>query len=218
MKDWVSYQYLIDYSSNNLFTKYCQLRPFKHAVLENFFNEKALTKIEQSCFNTTLEPSHKKGVAKDAEWFWGPFCNLEFLNFFYGEEFRSFLNSLLGEELIPKTKHIPQINLFMPNSKGIPIHNDFNENIGVATIIQLSRNHCHGGELIFYEKAEGAEEFVECRKIKPKINTLILFKISEKSYHSVNDMSGDWERRSINVDWYTKEMLVSKKTAEQSIS
>lgn len=209
MENWINENYIDDYLKGNLFKNYCEPYPFKHAVLENFFSLEGLNELEQTCRQATLETSHKKGLAKDADWLWGPFCNIKFLKFYYGPKFRHFLNSLLDEELMPKTSQIPQINVFMPNSKGIPIHNDLNEDIGMSSIIQLTPHNITGGELVFYTRG-GNGNFLACKKIRPIKNTLILFKIGENSYHAISDMSGDCQRITISIDWYLKEMLATQ--------
>lgn len=215
MEKWVNECYLQDYESGELHSKYCHVLPFKHAVLENIFSEEVIELLERTSLATKTEPTQYKGAAKDTDWYSAAFYNREFLEFFYGKPFRKFLNSLLQEELIVNGKSIPQLNVFKPGSKGIPVHTDASkkENIGMVTLIQLSRGYDNnnGGELIFHRRDKSNNQLIEFKRIKPIANTLIFFKPSENSYHSVSDMSGTWERRTIAVDWHTKATLSAKK-------
>lgn len=213
MLKWINENYLDDYENGTLHTKHCQLVPFKHAVLENFFNEDTVSLLEKTSLNTQIEVMKNKGIAKDTDWYSGPFYEAQFLSFFYGKEFRTFLNELMQEELMVKSKSIPQLNVFKAGSKGIPVHTDSNYDVGIITLIQLSRgyNNVNGGELILYKNDQENNKVVEFKKVKPILNTLILFQSSGNSYHSVADMSGIWERRVIALDWYTKKMLLEKK-------
>jgi hypothetical protein len=202
LERWVNPIYVEEFRSGQL-TARRELQPFPFAVLKDFLRPEALASVLEVGTRTHVEPSHHKGVAKDADWHWGAFAHLDYVRFFLGKEMRAFMNELMDTNLMVKKKAIPQFNVFKPHSPGIPVHTDFCEEVDVVTILQLSEGYepGRGGELAFYRR-EGRKVVLD-KWIVPVCNTLILFKVSEESYHSVEDMQGDWTRRTITYDWLT---------------
>ena len=203
---WINSAYCSMFNNGTL-DALCDNYPFRHVVMENFFSSYALEKIEAAIDNCKLEQSHKKGVALYAEWEWGGFYNAEFLKFFYGKKFRQFLYKLLGDQLAAKVTQYPQLNVLQPNSRGLPIHNDQNEDIDYVTLINMTPTCGEGGELILYEKVKDKELYLPFKIIPPKKNTLTILQINSHSYHSVSDIKGDWKRYSINIDWYNSSRI-----------
>lgn len=205
LKKWINSKYLDTYVCGKI-EGIIQTKPFVHAALPDFFTPQAIAGIEATCNQTQVEQAHNKGLAQSVDWYWGAFSNIEFLKFYYGGLFRRFLNEISGTRVIAKPKSYPQFNIFKSNSKGIPIHNDFCEKVGLVTILQMSEGYepGRGGELCFYTKS--GDSYSPLEVVKPIKNTFIIFKVSENSYHGVNDMIGDWHRRTITIDWLTEDM------------
>ena len=203
LEDWVNPVYVDLYRAGRL----ASLRtedPFTSAVLPDFLRPEALDRVLDHVARIPQERSHRKGIAARADWYWGAFSYLDYLRFFLGPEMRAFMNELMGERLALKPQAVPQFNTFRPGSKGIPVHTDLNEKVGVVSLLQLSEGYTpgRGGELVFYQRQE--HRVVPTRYVQPICNTLILFLVSEKSYHSVADMNGEWTRRTITYDWLTE--------------
>lgn len=200
LDSWINPKYVDLYKQGRL----GELRaesPFRHAVLKDFLKPEAFKSILDHSKNIPVEPSHRKGVAAYTDWYWGAFSHLDYIRFFLSREMRAFLNELIGQQLVLKKKHIPQFNIFRAQSRGLPIHTDMAENVGVVTLMQLSDGYEPGlgGELEFFERVQGS--FKNVKRVEPIGNTLILFQVSEKSFHGVADMKGTWTRSTITYDW-----------------
>jgi hypothetical protein len=203
LESWVNPEYVELYRQGRL-GRLRSSEPFTHAVLKDFLSPQGIASVLHHCEGHYLEPSHRQGIAAQADWYWGAFSHLEYIRFFLGFEMRDFMNQLVGDRLILKRGGIPQFNTFRPGSKGIPVHTDMNEKVGVVTLLQLSQGYQpgRGGELVFYKRS--GEKIHPVKYVQPVCNTLILFKVSERSYHSVEDMNGEWTRRTITYDFLSE--------------
>ncbi len=201
-------KYLESYRRGTLHQDFCTTDPFKLAILKDFLNLEVIEDIWTKCQDLKTEPSRTDGIAKHVNWFWGPFSYLEGVQLFLSKDFRKFIETLLNEELVFKRSSIPQYNLFLPQSKGIPLHNDANEAIDVVMLLQLSKNwqeKC-GGELNFCKKEDG--KYVKFEIIPPQINTLVLFKVGLHSFHTVSDINDEWRRENLAFDWIRRDKVV----------
>jgi len=204
LEKWIRREHLVDVRKKKGLKSISE-KPFRHAVLDSFFLDEVYEELAHYCNSIPLEKAHNNGLAAKAFWRWGALSNIEFLKFFYSREFKMFLSVLAGEEVLVNTQSIPQFNLFLPGSGGIPVHTDNNSGTAsFVTLLQMTDDAepCDGGDFIFYE--EIGTKVVEFRRIKPKKNTLICFNVGELSYHSVEDMHGNWTRKNISIDWRTK--------------
>jgi 2OG-Fe(II) oxygenase superfamily len=207
LEKWINSIYLKSYENGSLFNNCCELLPFKCAILENFLTDNALERLLNSTKNLTFRKVvNEKKPLRFTDLHACTFSDMEFLSFFYGREFRSFLNTLLNESILTCSKSIPRIALLKENSKGIGVHTDKDPNVGIVTLLQLTQIfNGYGGDLIFYKNEKGKlKEFI---KLPPKLNTFVIFKPNEHSYHSVSDMHGKWERKTFMVDWYAADSL-----------
>lgn len=204
LSDWINPCYIELFHGKKLRSTFLRLHPFKHTVLENLFRTNVLTNIVTYCRHIPLTPNANPDLAQEASWMRGPFGNEPFLRFLYSGVFRIFLNSLFDEDLQMRASVAPQYNHFLAGSRGIPIHNDYEQDIDVVMLLQLSQNYPAGGggELCFY-KYHANKKFAELRRIPPLQNTMTLFKVAKNSYHGVNDMHGSWERKVITFGWFT---------------
>lgn len=200
---WVNAKYADDYKNGVLCKNHLRLEPFKHVVLQDFFQSYIIDNIKSYCRSIQTEPSKRMGFTKEADWLLAPFGEVQTLRFIFSPPFITFLNALLGEQLRMSADSIPQYNCFLPNSKGLPIHNDSHNAFDVVMLLQLTEAYPSGGggELCFYRSTLGYTEFL---KVPPVENTLILFKIEKNSYHSVADMHGEWKREVLAFDWHLK--------------
>jgi hypothetical protein len=207
LKKWINPIYVQEYTDGTLGARR-ESEPFSHVVLENFFSEEGLQILLNQADSTLTERSHRMGIAEKADWYWGAFANLNYIRFFLGKEMRLFLNALTERRLVVKSGVVPQFNIYRPQSPGLPIHTDTAEEVNLVTLIQLSQGYEPGlgGELVFYNKND--DEMERIREIAPICNKLIMFEVSDFSFHGVDDMKGDWSRRTIMYDWLAEENCV----------
>lgn len=206
LANWLNPYYVELFHSGKI-SSLRQDKPFKHVVLENLLLEDRYLEIEQYCQTIPTELARRDGIAANADWYWGAFSHLEAARFFYGNAYRHFLNELMDETIYAKTKSIPQYNEFRSKSKGLPVHTDEHNQVGVVTLLYVTDKNLNieGGELVFYQRA--IQKVQEFNRIVPIGNTYVAFRACEDSFHSVDDMRGDWCRKNIAIDWYTDAQL-----------
>ena len=151
LEKWVNPLYVLEYREGTL-SRRRRESPFVHVVLSDFFSPEAIDMILQHADQVPVEMSHRQGLARKADWYWGAFSHLDFIRFFFGREMRAFLNELTGNKIVVKPKAIPQFNIFRSGSSGIPVHTDFCEKVGIVSLIQISQGWKpgFGGELILH--------------------------------------------------------------------
>lgn len=203
---WVNPEYVEAYQAN-LINKFRMEDPFPHAVLNDFLLLDKLEEVLNHLNKITTVPSHQRGLAEKVNWQWGVFSHLNYIRFFLSSEMRTFLGSLMNCSLKIKNGHYPQFNLFTPPSPGIDVHTDRHEKVGLVSLLQLSEGYKpgHGGELLIYRRKQNF--VIKDKVLEPKLNTLILFEVSEKSFHAVSEMTGLWTRRTISYDFLTKNKI-----------
>lgn len=213
--DWLNPLYVDEYFSGDLASRRVD-SPFKYTVIENLLNEEKFKEILDYIETIPTEQSGKEGIPGDADWFWGAFGHIQFVKFLHSPAFKNFLSSLMAEPIISKTESMPQFNKFMPYSKGLPVHTDNHNTVGVVTLLYLTSpcSNIEGGELVFYKKKH--DKVREFKRIPPKSNTYVAFRANEHSYHSVNDMKGAWERKNLAIDWYT-DVSQKKSATKQAV-
>ena len=204
LRHWINPDYVDLHEAGELREKWVAEVPFEHTVLPDFFQAPILAAVQEACRRIPVERNVTYGLAKDSSLNWGPFHDPEILRFVYSPEFRRFLNRAMACELFMKASSVPQFNHYSAGSKGLPIHNDHLDERDLVMLLQLTRQHPlgGGGELMLHQ--EGKEGFEMFRSIPPISNTLTLFKVSGKSWHSVTDMKSDWERTLLAFDWFVR--------------
>lgn len=202
LSQWLNPKYVELFSSGQL-AKLCHTQPFKHVVLDDLLLNEKYLEISLYCQTIPVELARRDGIAANSDWYWGAFSHMEAARFFYGSAYREFLNTLMDETLYAKTKSIPQYNEFQEKSKGLPVHTDEHDQVGVVTLLYLTDQSIttEGGELVFYQRNnDTAKEF---RRIQPIGNKFVAFRACEDSFHSVENMQGNWKRKNLAIDWYT---------------
>ena len=173
--------------------------PFRHAVFPNFFRADVVHEIARRAESILTSPgTMNDGIARRAAVEWGPYLDKEVLRFFCGKEFREFMTEVLGDTFVLRRNWLPQLAHFHAGSQGYDIHNDTDEPRDGVLLMNLTQGYPEGGggELCLYDSAKNL-----VRSIEPRINTLVMFRVSEVSWHSIADMRGEWVRRNVLLDW-----------------
>ncbi|BBH52445.1 2OG-Fe(II) oxygenase [Fluviispira sanaruensis] len=192
-------------------------KPFNHLYIENFFNREYALSLYQkaSCIPSSNYKLHKTGYN------YALFADKEFYNFVYSDDFLRFIYNSFNLN-ISRSKYYkyPQVYKFDPSFRGLPIHNDFNQNRDFTVIFYLSPdwNPSFGGELFLYDKKyisilnndrnsvgqvrnKSASEEAEVKKVSPYFNLFFAFQISQFSWHSVSAVLNGWTRYALIVDF-----------------
>jgi len=206
MEAIINDEYLSSFREGKLREKYIRSEPFEHAVLPNFFKQSFLDEVKKFTVNIPLEESPSIGAAGRSDMGWGAYSDPQTVRAIFDASFRKVMSSLLGREVCMSARSIPQYFRYRPNSPGMIVHNDDNEENGrqIVSLLQLSDGYAPGlgGELLFHEGPH--KNHAVAATVEPLSNTFIVFLVSNASWHSVADMNGDWTRELVSFDWYFK--------------
>lgn len=181
--------------------------PFPHAILPRFLKEEVFRSVSEICGSITPSSSfvpEAERLLKGPGVAFEPIGNRALLRFLYGNAFRGFLSSMIGEPVLIPPGTFPELRRFPAGSPGMRIHTDQSIRENVSLFLQLTKvwkEGC-GGELCLW-KRRGRADFEQVLRVPPEPNVLVLMRFSEHSYHSVARMTGDWVRDSLLVNWMT---------------
>jgi prolyl 3-hydroxylase /prolyl 3,4-dihydroxylase len=176
--------------------------PYKHIIIENFLNENKAKElfqelkkekfIEKECdlfsFSQTVDFSNlTKGILKD------------FYKFFRSKNFLEWLKKCVVSDL---GGEVDMSGTLYKSCDYLLCHDDRLEERKIAFIYYLSENFSleDGGSFLMYEDDEGIPGKV-VNKYKPLWNSLILFEVSEKSFHEVEENVSKKDRYAIG-GWF----------------
>lgn len=168
-------------------------KPFPHLILPNFFkNAKELKSalLEETFhyqnsdlfqfYQTTDCSKAKTKVVKD------------FHEFFGSKEFLSFISEITGKKLTS----IDMSGFVYGDTDYLLPHDDCLEGRKVAYVVNLSENFKeeNGGALALFKNKKVV------KRIVPKFNTFIIFEVSDKSLHEVEEVVGN--KRVSFAGWF----------------
>lgn len=199
---WIQKEYRTKTKEEELKRKFQSNTPFPHLELNNFFNEerilevfKAVTKEQFSEKESDLFKFMQTGdlnVSQQRE-------IQEFQEFLSSQAFVSFLEVITGIKL--KVGSIDLFGSMYQNTDYLLPHDDQLEGRKVAFLLYLSNLEVRdGGKLILY-KTKGSIPREEEKAIIPKFNTFVIFKVSEKSFHEVEEVLTNTQRIALG-GWF----------------
>lgn len=176
-------------------------KPFKHVLIKDFLDEKDAKKILK-------ELQKEKFELKESDLF--RFKQTKDLKFSKREILRGFLESLLDKSFLDLLFEIfgkklsGKIDAFgslYENTDYLLPHDDRLEKRKIAYIYYLSDlKNGDGGELLLYNSKNKIPLKIG-KKLNPKFNSIILFEVSEKSFHSVSEVLKNNKRYAI-AGWF----------------
>ncbi len=199
LSEWVHPQYLRSLEGARIPETIISPNPFPRAVFPDFFRPEVIDAIAQRAASIQTAPGRLNiGAARRAQVEWGPYADPEVLRFFCSQGFRALLRATLGSTFRLKRQAVPQLAHFHPSSGGFNCHNDRDQPRDAVALLYLTPYYPEngGGCLQIHDHKK---EIVS--RIQPKKNTLVIFEVSNTSWHSIEDMRGDWVRRNILFDW-----------------
>jgi phosphatidylinositol glycan class S len=169
-------------------------KPFPHLVLGNFFSPKIKTVAKQLLKerfyeqNSDLFQFEQTDDCRNAK---QPAVK-EFYKFFSSRGFIAFISQITGKNL----KSIDMSGFIYDDTDYLLPHDDRLSGRKIAYVIQLGDN--------FKEADGGALQFFKGKKIvksvPPRFNTLIIFEVSSKSLHQVQEVVS--KRRISFAGWF----------------
>jgi hypothetical protein len=201
LKFWINEKYLGSCERGTLREDYLVSDPFEHFVLDEFLTAQAFAKFQKAMSSVyKIDNVSREGLSRDRKINWGLICDKEVLHFIFSSQLALFVSNLAGESAKLKEGILPQITEFLPGTKGYDVHNDFGELFDFVFLLYLQNegfSRPHHAAYCLHEKVD-----VEPIKIvEARPNRAIFFRVSELSYHSVNDLGPNQQRSSLNLDW-----------------
>ncbi len=202
MEDWLNPEYLKKKNIEKLRKQFLNNNPFPHLELKHFLKEEKIRKIIK-----TLEK--EEFLEKESDLF--KFMQThdfatsstselqELRTFLSSKEFLSFMEELTNIKL--KENSIDISASIYQNTDYLLPHDDQLEGRKIAFMLYLSTLEVRdGGKLILY-KTKGSIPREEEKAIIPEINSFVFFKVSEKSFHEVEEMYVNKQRITIG-GWF----------------
>ena len=172
-------------------------KPFKHILIENFLDDKDAKKILNELKKEKLELKEsdlfKFKQTNDLK-FSRNLILKNFYRFISDRKFIKFIEENFRKKLSLK---IDLSGTLYENTDYLLPHDDGLESRKIAYIYYLSNlNKTDGGELVFYNSKNNIPLKISKRSF-PKFNSIILFEVSKKSFHSVSEVLKNKKRYSI---------------------
>jgi Rps23 Pro-64 3,4-dihydroxylase Tpa1-like proline 4-hydroxylase len=174
--------------------------PFEYFVINNFFNIEAFKAFQDQFNEISLEnyTIHPNQVYRYAI-----FNSKDFIKLVYSNEFINFLNKKTGYKVIKNKEYcLPQAYIFDGKEKALKVHTDYTEDkrrdLGMIIYLHDKWSEFYGGQLNFFHASDLINPVV---KLNPYSNSVVMFKVTKNSYHSLSKSNEEWVRKTIVVDW-----------------
>ncbi|HLC81854.1 MAG TPA: 2OG-Fe(II) oxygenase family protein [Candidatus Nanoarchaeia archaeon] len=198
LSSWINQKFL---NADKLKTKFKANLPFPNLALENFFNREKMIALLRAL---AKEQFHLKD--SDLFTFFQTYDFRatknrpvkEFRDFFASPEFIDYLSKISNTKL----KNNPECfaTIYQDTNYLLP-HDDHVENRKIAYMVYLSNlSKKEGGTLNFYSSRKGLPLKI-AKKIAVSFNTLVLFEVSKKSFHSVSEVTAKKQRLTV-TGWF----------------
>lgn len=202
MKDWLNPEYLQEKKKEELKKHFLNNNPFPHLELKHFFKEEKIEKLikalekeeflEKESDLFKFMQTHDFATSEREEL-------QELRNFLSSKEFLSFMEEITSIKCKEKSIDI-SASLYQNTDYLLP-HDDQLEGRKIAFMLYLSTlKESDGGKLILY-KTKGSIPREEEKAIIPEQNTFVFFKVSEKSFHEVEEVRSNIQRITIG-GWF----------------
>ncbi len=201
-QEWINPRYRTKSKVEELKKKFQGNSPFPHVELENFFNEQKLALVLKALMKEQF-------LEKESDLF--KFMQTGDLNASDIPEIQEFKDFLASKECVGFVEAITELKLktnsidifgsLYQNTDFLLPHDDQLEGRKIAFMIYLSNLEAKdGGKLMFY-KTKGSIPREEEKAIIPIWNTFVFFKVSEKSFHEVEEVIANKQRIAIG-GWF----------------
>jgi Rps23 Pro-64 3,4-dihydroxylase Tpa1-like proline 4-hydroxylase len=193
--DWVIGKYI----NAKLAKEFKSHRPFPHLFLNDFFTQKVKL-VRTALLNESF-------VRKDKDLFSFSQTNdlsrstipvlREFYSFFSSEKFLNFVSSIVSSKLCS----VDMSGFVYSDGDYLLPHDDRFEGRKIAYVVNLSEGFSEkdGGQLSFFSYKRGPFKIV--KSFVPVFNSFVLFEVSKKSFHQVNEVLSDKKRLTL-AGWF----------------
>lgn len=204
LNEWLNKEYLDKSKIDQIKKDFSSASPFQHLELQDFFNVVKLRNVakalENEDYTDTESDLYKFKQTKDLVNSKSKIVK-EFYNFFSSKEFIDYIFSITGI----KTNNISMSSLLFRSTDYLLCHDDQVENRKIAYVVNLAKNFekKDGGSLQLLNINEKRQPKEIVKEIIPKFNNFIIFKVSDISFHQVEEVLSDKKRLTIG-GWFSQ--------------
>ncbi len=179
--------------------KYRSNKPFPHIMIKDFLKEDFFRRLVDAMSEQVFE--HKESdlfsfaQTKEITGDEHPVIK-EFMNMINSDEFFSWIKKVTGK----KVNKASFFGGLYHDTDYLLCHDDRLEDRKVAFILYLTTITGSGGELVLYDTKNNHPDRIIV-SYPPLENSIVLFTVSKKSHHAVNEVIGDIYRVSIG-GWF----------------
>ncbi len=177
-------------------------KPFKHVLVRSLINERfselLLSDLKKERFKLKESDLFRFKQTDDLKFSKNKTLK-SFHNLFSSKDFLNFISEITEEKLSGK---VDMAGTLYENMDFLLPHDDQLEKRKVAYIYYLTNGFTEkdGGDLVFYN-TKGKDPRKIVKSFIPSWNSLILFEVSPKSFHSVREILSDKKRYAI-AGWF----------------
>ncbi|PIN89117.1 hypothetical protein COU60_04595 [Candidatus Pacearchaeota archaeon CG10_big_fil_rev_8_21_14_0_10_34_76] len=199
LRQWINEKYLDEEKLSDLQWKFVEGRPFENIFLDDFLNEEKANILREALLGDEF-------IHKESDLFsFSQTTDLEkskseilksFYLFVSSREFAEFIKMLTGVHV--RAGALDLAGSLYKSGDYLLCHDDKLEDRKVAYILYLSVNFEEedGGSFVLIENENGKPS-KEGKKIIPRWNRFMVFKVSDVSFHAVEENLSDKERLAI---------------------
>ena len=198
---WVHPEYQDVPAVKTLSSKFPKAKPFPHMVLRDFFAPAKIKRVREELRTQNFEFKESDLFRFHQTADLSSLSNKtlqEFFAFFNSKEFCAYISQ------ITKTKvtSADMMGCIYSSTDHLLPHDDRLEGRKIAYVVNLSQGFTKkdGGALSFFDTKSGKPTKV-VHSFVPTDNTLFLFKVSEKSFHRVDEVLSDKKRLTL-AGWF----------------
>lgn len=188
------------HDAKTLARQFAAAKPFAHIAIKNFLTPEKAKQLQKALLKQDFE-------RKEADLFsFSQTHNLltvrdpvigEFLQVLKSNEFREFLGDVTGV----KTRSIDAAGFIYGDGDHLLCHDDGVSSRRIAYIMNLSTlPGKNGGALALFDSNVKREPTKIVKRIQPLFNTLVLFKVTNRSHHQVDEVLG--AKRLTIAGWF----------------
>jgi len=171
-------------------------KPYPHVVMDNFLDEEVATQILERLCTESFE-------YKESDLF--TFKQTPMLQY---DDFLGFLREVLQPVVENLTgKKIGEIDMhgsLYEDTDHLLCHDDQLEDRVIAYLLYLSDvDEADGGALTLYDEVNGKPGSV-VKRVQPRFNRLVIFEVSDVSFHAVEEVIADTQRIAIGGWFHAK--------------
>ncbi len=195
-------QHLLKHNIFNLRKEFSKSKPFRYVLIKNFlpsnFSELILKSLQKEEFKLKESDLFRFKQTDDLKFSRNKTLN-SFYTMFSSKEFLGFISDITGKKLSGK---IDVAGTLYGNTDYLLPHDDRLEKRKIAYVYYLTKNFSKrdGGELVFYNRVKNDPTKIVKRFI-PMWNSIILFEVSQRSFHAVKEVLTKKKRYAI-AGWF----------------